>query len=314
MQALPQIDYSRHPGYQFEPDPELGRQAAEHLEPLIARMREAEAERTARFGYRYGAVGDDGRRLVEDGALAFELGPASARRLVELAEPAVAAVHARMAALKAAGKRANFLDRMEMATPQAHGALRDAIEQAMRELGAFELTAAYFSARAAKFENAGVLISTPEDKESLLRHSGDAPGAGLHVDSSGKCLIKAVLYLADVGVDTGPFGLATGSHLWDPGCEERIFRRAFDRSELKGRAAGSRRAFVSLPKPMQVKAEFGADLLPDWEDTHALLQSEQLFLGGPGTGALFDPEAVHRGGLVLQGERRAILVTLSAIW
>jgi hypothetical protein len=314
MDGLPQIDYSRHPGYQFEPDHELGRRALEQLEPLIARLTEAEAYRAEHFGYRYGSSSEDGRRLVEAGALPFELSEASSRRLLELAEPAIAAVRARMSALKAEGKRANFLDRMEMATVEAHAPLRAAVEEAMREIGAFELTSAFFSARAAKLENAGLLISTPEDKESLLRHSGEAPGAGLHVDSSGKCLVKAVLYVSDVDAGSGPFGLVQGSHRWDPGCEERIWRRAFDRSELKGRAAGSRRAFISLPRHLQVKAEFGADLLPEWDDTRDLLASELVFLGRPGTGALFDPEAVHRGGLVAEGERRAILVTLSAVF
>jgi hypothetical protein len=314
MRALPQIDYSRHPAYQYEPDAELGRQAALRLQPLIERMIEAEAYRAAKFGYRYGAANDDGHRLVQDGALPFQLGEAAARRLVELAEPAVAAVHQRIAALKARDRRVSFIDRMEMATPEAHAPLRAAVEEALRELGAFDLTAAYFSAPAAKLENVGVLVSTPHDKESLLRHSGDAPGAGLHVDSSGKCLIKAVLYLCDVDAGGGPFGLVHGSHRWDPGCEERIFRRAFDRSDLKGRAPGARREFVSLPKRLQVKAEFGADLLADWEDTRALLASEQLYLGGPGSGALFDPEAVHRGGLACEGERRAVLITLSAMW
>ena len=314
MDRLPDIDYASHPAYQLRPDPERGRQAAEQLQPLIERMIEAEAYRAAHFGYRYGSSSEDGRTLVDQGALPFQLGAAASQDLIEKATPAVAAARARMAAVQAEGKRPNFSDRMVMATSEAHAPLRAAVEQAMRDINAFELTASFFSAPAAKLENVAVLVSTPEDKESLLRHEGDAAGAGMHVDSSGKCLIKAVLYLSDVDAGCGPFSLVPGSHRWNPGSPDRIRRRAFDRSDLKGRASASRRVFLALPKELQVKAEFGADLLPEWDETRELLAGEQVFLGGPGVGTLFDPEAVHRGGLAASGERRAILVTLSAMY
>jgi hypothetical protein len=314
MDRLPDIDYARHPAYQHPPDPERGWLAAESLAPLIERMTEAEAYRSANFGYRYGADGENGRRLADEGLLPFQLPAPATRRLVELAEPAMAAVRRRMSALTAEGRRPGFGDRMEIVKGDSHPELGSAVESSMRELGAFDLTTAFFSARGAKLENAAVLISTPEDKESQLRHSGETPGAGMHVDSSGKCLIKAVLYLGDVDEGCGPFSLVPGSHRWDPGSPDRIRRRAFDRSELKGRSPSSRRVFISLPRELQVKAEFGADLLPEWDETQALLASEQAILGGPGSGALFDPEAVHRGGLASTGERRAILVTLSALY
>ena len=205
-----------------------------------------------------------------------------------------------------------FADRMAKASPDLHAPFWAAVDRAMHEIGAFDLTAAFFSAKGAKLQNMGILISTPQDKESL--RLAETPAAGLHVDSSGKCILKAVLYLSDVTPEQGPFGVVPGSHRWDPGSTERIHRRAFDRSDLKGRSPGSLRTFISLPAHMQVKAEFGADLLPEWEETQALLAAERITLGAPGLITLFDPEAVHRGGLVTAGERCAVLITMSAIY
>jgi hypothetical protein len=314
MDRLPVIDYSLHPGYQQQPDPERGRQAAMELAPLIERMAEIEAERASTFGYRYGAETDDGRALVGEGGLRFQLPGELTDALVEQAAPAVDTVRARIEAMRAEGPGPNFGDRMEMVTPTGHGPLYGTVQRALNEVAAFDLVRAFFSASGAKLENVAVLVSTAQDKESRLVHEQNVPGAGLHVDSSGKCLLKGVLYISDVDEKRGPFSMTPGSHRWDPGSEERIRRRAFDRSAFKGRSTGARRVFVSLPRELQVKAEFGADLLPEWPETQALLASEQTSIGERGLLTLFDPEAVHRGGLVASGERRAIMITLSATY
>ncbi len=140
------------------------------------------------------------------------------------------------------------------------------------------------------------------------------PTAGFHIDSNGKCFVKVVLYLSDVGPDQGPFGLARGSHRWAEGSEERIFRRAFDKSDLVVRSAKKRRMFLSLPPQMQVKAEFGGDMLADSPEAKALLDQEIVATGPRGQVNLFDPEGVHRGGNVRQGERRVVLITMGPVW
>lgn len=312
MDRLPTIDYSRHPAYQREPDLERGRQAADQLALLVEHVTEIEAQRVATFGYRYGAQTEDGRMLLRDGVLQFQLSAPVVEDLSTHAAPAVAAVKARMEALEGRGKAPKFADRMERASREIHAPLHATVERAMREIGAFELTTAFFGARYAKLQNMAVMVSTPRDKESLLL--AESPAAGLHVDSSGKCILKAVLYISDVSPDQGPFGMVPGSHMWDPGGVERIHRRAFDQSPFKSRSPNSLSTFIALPKHLQVKAEFGGDLLPEWEETRVLLGSERVALGQRGLVSLFDPEAVHRGGLVTTGERLAILVTMSAVY
>jgi hypothetical protein len=287
MGRLPLIDYSLHPSYQMEPDPERGRQAAEALAPLIEQMTQIEAHRSATFGYRYGPTSDQGEALAHEGALRFRLEASTIGDLVEHAAPAISAVRERMAGLEAQGARPKFAHRMERLTAEAHPLLWADIDAAMQQIGAYALATAHYSARAAKLQNAALLISTSEDQGGGLLYIQDAPGAGLHVDSSGKCILKVVLYLSDVDASCGPFCMTPGSHRWDPGSVERIHRRAFDRSDLKGRSAASRRLFISLPRHMQVKAEFGTDLLPESEDTRALLGAEQATLGEAGTLTLF---------------------------
>ena len=312
VNRLPQIDYGRHPSYQFEPDPAGGLLAAQQLALLVEDVVETEAHRLATFGYRYGARSDDGRTLLEDGAARFQLSAPVVETLTAEAAPLLAALRERMGAALGRGEVPRFADRMARASSELHAPFWAAVEQAMREIGAYELTSAFYSAEGAKLQNVGILISTPQDKESL--RLAETPAAGLHVDSSGKCILKAVLYLSEVTAEQGPFGLVHGSHHWDPGSIERIHRRAFDRSDLKGRSSNALRRFISLPEHMQVKAEFGADMLPEWDQTQALLADERVALGQPGLISLFDPEAVHRGGLVTAGERCAVLITMNAVY
>jgi hypothetical protein len=72
--------------------------------------------------------------------------------------------------------------------------------------------------------------------------------------------------------------------------------------------------FLSLPEEMQVKAEFGGDMLPDSPETLALVRDEFVVTGPAGQLNLFDPEAIHRGGDVRAGERRVMLITMGPSW
>ncbi len=312
---LPRIDYAAHPAYggMLEPTEALGRRALDVLEPLIEEMRQVERDKQATFGYRFGHADAIGERLVREGAAPLQLAPASLAPIEQAAAPVLAEIAQRLAETRAAGQRIQYMTTHQSLSSDTHPELWTAIDRAMRDCGALDITAAYFG-RPAKVRSTGLLLNQPDqDWATRLYRDLDVeapPTAGFHIDSNGKCFVKAVLYLSDVGPDQGPFGMVPGSHRWAEGSEERIYRRAFDKSDLVVRSAKKRRMFLSLPPQMQVKAEFGGDMLPDAPETKALLAQEFVATGAKGQLNLFDPEAVHRGGNVRKGERRVVLITM----
>jgi len=317
---LPHIDYTAHPAYggMLEPHPALARRALEVLEPLIEEARAIEREKQTKFGYRHGHAEAVGEALVRDGGATVQLGAATLAPIEQAAAPVLGSIARRLEETRAAGERIKYKTAHEGVSPESHPELWAAIERAMRDSGALEVTAAYFGAPAGKVRSAGLLLNQP-DQDWAVRLYRDIdmaapPTAGFHIDSNGKCFVKAVLYLSDVGPDQGPFGLAVGSHRWAEGSEERIFRRAFDKSDLVIRSAKKRRMFLSLPPELQVKAEFGGDMLPGSAEAQALLEQEFVATGPKGQLNLFDPEAVHRGGNVRSGERRVALITMGPAW
>ena len=317
---LPRIDYASHPAYggMLEPLPSLGQRALATLQPLIEEARAVEADKRARFGYRHGFKEAVGEELVRQGAAAVQLGAAAIGAIETAAAPVVGAISRRLAETRAAGERIQYKTAHEGVGAETHPALWAAIDAAMRETGALEITAAYFGAPAAKVRSAGLLVNQP-DQDWAVRLYRDIeleapPTAGFHIDSNGKCFVKAVLYLGDVGPEQGPFGMIPGSHRWDEGSDERIHRRAFDKSDLVIRSAKKRRMFLSLPPELQVKAEFGGDMLSGSPEAQALLDQEFVATGPRGQLNLFDPEAVHRGGNVRSGERRVVLITMGPAW
>ena len=317
---LPRIDYAAHPAYggMFEPHPDLGRRALDVLEPLIEEARAIEADKLARFGYRHGFSESVGEALVRDGFAALQLSGTGIDRIERAAQPVAESIARRLQETRAAGERIQYKTAHQGVTPEGQPELWAAAVQAMRDCGALEVTAAYFGTAAAKVRSAGVLVNQPDQDWAVRLYRDielEAPQtAGFHIDSNGKCFVKVVLYLSDVGPEQGPFGMVRGSHRWAEGSEDRIFRRAFDKSDLVIRSAKKRRMFLSLPQDMRVKAEFGGDMSPGSPEAEALLAQEVVALGPKGQVNLFDPEGVHRGGNVRSGERRVMLITMGPAW
>ena len=313
---LPRIDYAAHPAYggMLEPHPSLGARALAVLEPLIEEARAIERDKQARFGYRHGHAEAVGEALVSDGVAKIQLAPSELAPIEREAAPVLAAIARTLEETRNAGERIQYKTAHHGIGRESHPDLWAAIERAMQASGALDITAAYFGIEAAKVRSAGLLLNQPDqDWATRLYRDIDIeapPTAGFHIDSNGKCFVKVVLYLSDVGPEQGPFGLVPGSHRWAEGSEERIFRRAFDKSDLVIRSAKKRRMFLSLPPEMQVKAEFGGDMLPESPEARALVEREFVGIGPKGQVNLFDPEAIHRGGNVRKGERRVVLITM----
>ena len=318
--SLPKIDYAAHPAYggMLEPTEALGRRALAALQPLIDEMRATEAERARQFGYRYGHREAVGEELVRQGASKVWLPGPVIDRIQVAAQPILDAISRRLAEARAAGEPIKYRTALEGVSAGSHPGLWQAIDTAVRDAGVLDIAATYYGAPAGRLRSVGVLVNQPDqDWATKLYRDIELeapPTAGFHIDSNGKCFVKAVLYLNDVGPEQGPFGMIPGSHRWNQGSEERIFRRAFDKSELVVRSAKKRRMFLSLPAEMQVKAEFGGDMMPGSPEAQALLAKELVATGPRGQLNLFDPEAVHRGGNVRRGERHAVLITTGPIW
>ena len=318
LSELPRIDYLNHPAYGrlFEPDPVAGAEALRTLEPLIEEMSAVEAVRVGRFGYDYGAVNRQGEELAAEGVTQLRLPDELMDPVHAAAQPVVQSIQARTAATRAAGKPIRFKTVEQMLSQDVHGELWGAVDRFLQDLGIYDTVAAFFRARSARINGLALFVNPPNQQwaSRLFRDVNlDAPPtAGFHIDSNGKCYIKGILHLNDVGPEQGPTGVVVKSHLWGQGSRDRIIRRAFDRSPLLARSAEMRRAFISLPEELQVKAEFGGDMTPGAPETEALVAEELRAVGPRGLLTLFDPDAVHRGGNVREGERHALQLVLTA--
>ena len=315
---LPRIDYLSHPAYGglFRPDPDAGAQARAVLEPLIEEMTLIEAQRVERFGYDYGAVNAQGEALIEHGVTQVRLPDALMDPVQAAAQPVIQSIQDRIAETRAAGKAIRFKTVEQLLSPETHGELWKAVDRFLREMAIYDTVTAFFRAKSARINGLALFVN-PASQEWANRLFKDVqleppPTTGFHIDSNGKCYLKGILHLSDVGPEQGPTGVVPGSHLWGQGGRERVIRRAFDRSPLLARTAELRKAFISLPEDLQVKAEFGGDMDPGAAETRRLVDEELRAVGPSGLLTLFDPDAVHRGGNVRSGERHALQLVLTA--
>ena len=315
---LPRIDYLSHPAYGglFAPDPAAGAEALAVLEPLIAEMAELEAVRVGRFGYDYGAVNRQGEELVEHGVTQVRLPDELMDPVHAAAQPVIASVQDRIAEARAAGKPIRFKTVEQLLSQETHGELWSSVDRFLREMAIYDTVAAFFRAKSARINGLALFVNPPSQEwaNRLFRDvkMETPPTAGFHIDSNGKCYIKGILHLNDVGPEQGPTGVVPKSHLWGQGSRDRVIRRAFDRSPLLARSAEMRKAFISLPEELQVKAEFGGDMTPDSPEAKSLVEQELRAVGPRGMLTLFDPDAIHRGGNVRAGERHALQLVLTA--
>jgi|WetSurMetagenome_2_1015567.scaffolds.fasta_scaffold91501_2 hypothetical protein len=318
ISALPRIDYRSHPAYggMFAPEPAMRDQALAILEPLVAEMAEVEAQRVGRFGYNYGSVNRQGEELAERGVTQLQLPDELMDPVHAGARPVIQTVQARIGQTRGAGKSIRFKTVEEKLSPDAHAELWRAVDEFLKEMAIYDTVTAFYGAKSARINSLALFVNPPsQDWASTLFRDLDItppPTAGFHIDSNGKCYIKGILHLSAVGPEQGPTGVVPGSHLWGRGSQDRIYRRAFDRSPMLARSADARRLFVSLPEEMQVKAEFGGDMDGGSPEAEALVASEVRAIGPKGFLSLFDPETVHRGGNVRSGERHALQLVLTA--
>ena len=133
-----------------------------------------------------------------------------------------------------------------------------------------------------------------------------------HVDTAWG-ITKMIVYLGEVDEANGPFAYVRGSHRARDGFWGRLVRKANDHAGLSSTRPAVRRLFAALPRALQHKAAFGPDLRDSHPMADDLLRAEWRITSDHGHGILFDPDGVHRGGMVREGRRRVVGVLLAEV-
>lgn len=191
-------------------------------------------------------------------------------------------------------------------------ALFEAIEALFTQSGVFETAQAYLG-RKIKLIDVNPQINDPSDdfwRRVFPDLKQSTPScAYFHRDASGGD-IKAIVYMSDVGPDNGPFGYVIGSHRMHlPRADDHV-AEANDSNGMAGTGPENRRCFAALPAAWRHKGAFGNDVLDHTPVADAIQNGLWAITGSKGSIVMFDTKGVHRGGMVVQGERRVITCVL----
>lgn len=135
-------------------------------------------------------------------------------------------------------------------------------------------------------------------------------------------MMKAMIYLTPVAEINGATGVVAGSHLWKRSPFLFAFLNELDHQypnvypnrhneedyyRPRFKYLDERERFANLPKVLQGTSHFGDDVLDNSPLSEFLLKNEIRFVSDAPECLLFDgPQAIHRGGMVLEGERIAL--------
>jgi Phytanoyl-CoA dioxygenase (PhyH) len=151
--------------------------------------------------------------------------------------------------------------------------------------------------------------------------------AYMHFDADHD-VIKAMLYLRDVGPENGPFRFVRGSHKWNRSAVVTAISRGFDveqEARFEAEADGLdyklgyyrprykvneyREALAKLPNLLRGSTHFGDDIVDGSVLSTQLLSQEEVFVGSAGILVIFDgSRGIHRGSLVESGSRWAVQI------
>ena len=190
--------------------------------------------------------------------------------------------------------------------------LFEEIESILDESGIFS-TAQKYLGRAVGLIDVNPQINDPSD--DFWRHtypdlSFEQPScAYLHRDASGGD-IKVIFYMSDVGEDNGPFSYVVGSHRMNLAVLDDHIAEANDSNGMAATDFESRRHFSALPAKLRQKGAFGNDMLNGSPLASLMQESMWRITGSAGLMVMFDTKGVHRGGMVLKGERCVITCVL----
>jgi hypothetical protein len=204
-----------------------------------------------------------------------------------------------------AGGGREFEESRSVALRTANADLYNAVEKMFTESGILAGISKYLGCEA-RLADVNPQINDASD-DFWRRVFPDLPDESrptpyFHRDASGGD-IKAIIYLSDVGPDSGPFSYAIGSHRARGSTLVDWIEETNDQSGFSGTDAEARRRFSALPATLRRKCAFGNDLTHGQPVAQRILGAEWVVCADRGHVAVFDTKGFHRGGMVKSGER-----------
>jgi hypothetical protein len=247
------------------------------------------------------------RELAEQGCAVVVVPPDKLASAEAAAAPSFERLEARRAAHRNGSRE--FEDSRHYASKQDEPVLYEAMDRMLREAGIIQAASEYLG-READLVDVNPQINDPSDTfwQEVFTDC-DLPElprtAYFHRDSSGGDL-KAIVYLTPVTPANGPFAYVAGSHRLPISRLDNFFCEANDHNGLADTQPESRRRFAALARRFRQKGAFGNDLPDDSEASAEIMRSAWSIVGPKGAIVLFDTKGIHRGGMVIEGERRVI--------
>jgi hypothetical protein len=316
---LPLVDYHNHPGYSGRTVSEIERVSAVKLfEPVLEAKQNLILENLDIFNSRRRSSRVKAAAQLSDiGAVGLEVPRKQIDQILSNTREAYSYVRTVIGSKRRS--RLKFRDTQVVVHNDVDPApeyqeIEAIVRRTIAESGAIEISEAYFQGCRAVLTRTVFRVNVPGQPFYTSLSKGDGRGmpktAGMHIDANARPVINGVIYLSDVGPEQGPFKVVSGSNRWRFDANDRAIRKAMDDRGIREDAEAF---LMALPESLRRKANFGHDIIDDTEQSKTLLCLERPFLSEKFNVVLFDPEAVHRGGLVTQGERVAIIFGLRMV-
>jgi len=244
--------------------------------------------------------------LNRDGAAGVHLSADEKKRIVELMNPSVKELEAKLEQIPT--DKRTFADHLSAITREKSPGVYQYLCELLETHGVLAAASQYLNVRV-DLQHVVLQINDTTDthlkRQFLDAGVPDPSTTYMHIDST-MGIVKSMVYLNSVTKTTGPFSYVIGSNNFKMSWLEYVTRKANDTSRFDKCDRANRELFFALPKPLRKKSEFGNDLLDSSSETKELLAREHQFTSEDGDIILFDNDGIHRGSMVREGKRQAL--------